>query len=94
MQNGKRKGFGCKVEAQGSQVFCSKGGDVELWLEVIMGSATNNRKGKILKKNLMGRAKDMGGAKITNLAFGGSRMFLTRKDQQCVEVWQGSSREL
>ncbi|KAJ1411799.1 WD40-repeat-containing domain superfamily [Sesbania bispinosa] len=94
MQNGKKEGFGCKVEAQGSQVFCSKGGDVELWSEVIMGSATNNRKGRILKKNLMGRTKDMGGAKITNLAFGGSRMFLTRKDQQCVEVWQGSSREL
>ncbi len=49
---------------------------------------------RIFKKNLMGRVKDMGGVKITNLAFGGSRMFLTRKDQQCVEVWQSSSREL
>ena len=33
------------------------------------------------------------GANITNLAFGGSTMLLTRKDQQCVEVWQSSSRE-
>lgn len=88
--NGKKEGFGCKIETQGNQVFCTKGGDVELWSEIIMGSSNN----RIFKKNLMGRVQDMGGAKITNLAFGGSRMFLTRKDLQCVEVWQSSSREL
>lgn len=88
--NGKKEGFGCKIETQGNQVFCTKGGDVELWSEIIMGSSNN----RIFKKNLMGRVQDMGGAKITNLAFGGSRMFLTRKDMQCVEVWQSSSREL
>lgn len=96
--NGKKEGIGCKVETQGNQVFCTKGGDVELWSEVIMGNAKKNGESgledRIFKKNMMGRVKDMGGAKITNLAFGGSRMFLTRKDQQCVEVWQGSSREL
>ncbi|CAK8574520.1 unnamed protein product [Lathyrus sativus] len=63
-------------------LFCSKGGDVELWSEIIMGSSND----RIFKKNLMGRGQDIGGAKITNLAFGGSRMFLTRKDLQCVEV--------
>ncbi|TKY60640.1 BTB/POZ domain-containing protein [Spatholobus suberectus] len=88
--NGKREGIGCKIETQGNQVFCTKGGDVELWSEVVMGSGNA---GRIFKKNLMGRVRDMGGAKITNLAFGGSTMFLTRKDQQCVEVWQSSSRE-
>ncbi|WJX48016.1 hypothetical protein P8452_34635 [Trifolium repens] len=88
--NGKKEGFGCKIETQGNQVFCTKGGDVELWSEIIMGSSNN----RIFKKNFMGRVQDMGGAKITNLAFGGSRMFLTRKDLQCVEVWQSSSREL
>lgn len=88
--NGKKEGFGCKIETQGNQVFCTKGGDVELWSEIIIGSSNN----RIFKKNLMGRVQDMGGAKITNLAFGGSRMFLTRKDLQCVEVWQSSSREL
>ncbi|KAK7251335.1 hypothetical protein RIF29_34432 [Crotalaria pallida] len=100
--NGKKEGNGCKVETQGNQVFCTKGGDVELWSEVIMGNGKKNKEGgveeeggrRIFKKNLMGRVKDMGGGRITNLAFGGSRMFLTRKDQQCVEVWQGSSREL
>ncbi|KAG5041459.1 hypothetical protein AAZV13_05G177700 [Glycine max] len=88
--NGKKEGFGCKIETQGNQVFCTKGGDMELWSEVVMGSGNS---GRIFKKNLMGRVRDMGGAKITNLAFGGSTMFLTRKDQQCVEVWQSSSRE-
>ena len=55
----------------------------------VMGSGNSRR----IFKNLMGRVSDMGGANITNLAFGGSTMFLTRKDQQCVEVWQSSSRE-
>lgn len=90
VMNGKKEGFGCKIETQGNQVFCSKGGDVELWSEIIMGGSSN----RIFKKNLMGRGQDIGGAKINNLAFGGSRMFLTRKDLQCVEVWQSSSREL
>lgn len=90
VNNGKKEGFGCKIETQGNQVFCTKGGNVELWSEVIMG---NGNAGRIFKKNLMGRVRDMGGAKITNLAFGGSTMFLTRKEQQFVEVWQSSSRE-
>ncbi|RDY00462.1 BTB/POZ domain-containing protein, partial [Mucuna pruriens] len=79
--NGKKEGFGCKIQTQGNQVFCTKGGDLELWSEVVMGS------NRIFKKNLMGRVTDMGGAKITNFSFGGSTMFLTRKDQQCVEYY-------
>ncbi|GLT69012.1 hypothetical protein SLA2020_411980 [Shorea laevis] len=66
--NGKKEGVGCKIESHGNQVFCSKGGDIELWTE------------------------DMGGSKINNLAFGGNKMFVTRKDQQNVEVWQSSGR--
>lgn len=98
--NGKKEGIGCKVEDQGNQVFCSKGGDIEMWSEIIMGSAKNGKeeeedrlRGRIFRKNLMGRVKDMGGPKITNLAFGGNKMFLTRKDQQYVEVWQSSTKE-
>ncbi|KAK7358604.1 hypothetical protein VNO77_00538 [Canavalia gladiata] len=96
VMNGKREGFGCKIETNGSQVFCTKGGDVELWSEVVMGLRYPSHclEDRIFKKNLMGRVRDMGGAKITNLAFGGSRMFLTRKDHQCVEVWQSSSTQL
>ncbi|KAL3645676.1 hypothetical protein CASFOL_010856 [Castilleja foliolosa] len=89
--NGKKEGFGCKVESHGNQVFCSKGGDVELWSEVLVGSVEKSEneflRGRVFRKNLMGRVKDMGGNRVTNLSFGGSKMFVTRKDQQCVEVW-------
>nr|GEZ35796.1 heat shock cognate 70 kDa protein-like [Tanacetum cinerariifolium] len=37
-------------------------------------------------------SKDTEGTRITNLAIGGNKMFITRKDQQCVEVWQSSVR--
>nr|GEU35160.1 putative heat shock protein 70 family, peptide-binding domain protein [Tanacetum cinerariifolium] len=36
-------------------------------------------------------SKDTGGTRITNLAIGG-KMFITGKDQQCVEVWQSTVR--
>ncbi|KAL0371831.1 UNVERIFIED_CONTAM: BTB/POZ domain-containing protein [Sesamum calycinum] len=88
--NGKKEGFGCKVESQGNQVFCSKGGNLELWSEILLGTVEKQETGlpeRVFRKNLMGRAKDMGGNRITNVNFGGSKMFLTRKDQQCVEVW-------
>ncbi|KAJ4832980.1 hypothetical protein Tsubulata_021054 [Turnera subulata] len=96
LMNVKKEGAGCKIEAHGNQVFCSKGGDIELWSEVVMGSRRSEDllQDRVLRKNLMGRVKDMGGARITNLAFGGNKMFVTRKDQQSVEVWQSSVRGL
>ncbi|MFQ6644744.1 hypothetical protein Gotur_018948 [Gossypium turneri] len=68
-----------------------KGGDIELWSEVAEG-LEGRLKGRVFRKNVMGRVKAMGGLKVTNLAFGGNKMFVTRKDQQAVEVWQGSTR--
>ncbi|KAH6835333.1 BTB/POZ domain with WD40/YVTN repeat-like protein [Perilla frutescens var. hirtella] len=39
VKNGKkREGLGCKVEAHGNQVFCSRGGSLELWSEVLIAS--------------------------------------------------------
>uniref|UniRef100_A0A5B7B2I2 BTB domain-containing protein n=1 Tax=Davidia involucrata TaxID=16924 RepID=A0A5B7B2I2_DAVIN len=93
--NGKKDGFGCKIENHGNQVFCSKGSDLELWSEVQIGSSKNSEDGledRVFRKNLMGRSKDMGGNRITHLGFGGNKMFMTRKDQQFVEVWQSSVR--
>ncbi|CAL9030156.1 unnamed protein product [Prunus brigantina] len=94
--NGKKEGSGCKIESHGSQVFCSKGGNIELWSEVVVGSKKSSKNGmeddRLFRKNLMGRMKDMGGSRITNMAFGGNKMFMTRKDQQTVEVWQNSAR--
>ncbi|XP_040990304.1 BTB/POZ domain-containing protein At5g41330-like [Juglans microcarpa x Juglans regia] len=91
---GKKEGLCCKVESHGNKVFCSKGGEIELWTEVVMGCSKRSEDGlenRVFRKNLMGRVKDMGAPKITNLAFGGNKMFVTRKDQQNVEVWQISS---
>ncbi|KAL3738158.1 hypothetical protein ACJRO7_019659 [Eucalyptus globulus] len=95
MLNGKKEGVGCKIESHGSQVFCTKKGDIELWSEVLISSQKKSNDGlgeRVFRKNLMGRMKDTGGAKITNLAFGGNKMFVTRKDQQSIEVWQSSVR--
>ncbi|KAL8498462.1 hypothetical protein ACS0TY_021695 [Phlomoides rotata] len=88
--NGKKEGNGCKVDSHGNQVFCSKGGNLELWSEVMINSGIkheNQLPERVFRKNLMGRVKDMGGNRINNFCFGGSKMFVTRKDQQCVEVW-------
>lgn len=82
--NGKKEGAGCRVESHGSQVFCSKGGNLELWSEVLIDDGLPER---VFRKNLMGRARDMGGNRINKLCFGGNKMFVTRKDEQCVEVW-------
>ncbi|XP_065858318.1 BTB/POZ domain-containing protein At5g41330 [Euphorbia lathyris] len=87
----KKEGVGCKIEANGGQVFCSKGGDVELWSEIAMKGKGEDELGvRVFRGNLMGRVKDIGGSRITNMAFGGSKMFMTRKDEQSVDVWQSS----
>ncbi|KAJ0665938.1 putative transcription factor WD40-like family [Helianthus annuus] len=97
--NVKKEGIGCKIESHGNQVFSSKEGELELWSEVLMGSSSaatgrNGEEERIFKKNVLGRSKDIGGNRITNLGFGGNKMFVTRKDQQCVEVWQSSVRNI
>lgn len=92
--NGKKEGAGCVIQSHGNQVFCSKGGDVELWSEVLMSSYVTREDGlgeeRVFRRNMVGRVKDMGGGRIRSLGFGGNKMVLSRKDQQCVEVWQSS----
>lgn len=93
--NGKKEGAGSKIDSHGNQVFCSKGGNLELWSEVLMGYTRKSEDGlqeRVYRRNLMGRVKDMEGSKITHFSFGGNKMFVTRKDQQSVEVWQSSVR--
>ncbi|EEF51208.1 BTB/POZ domain-containing protein At5g41330 [Ricinus communis] len=93
--NVKKEGLGCKIESHGNQVFCSKVGDVEVWSEVAMNSSKKGEDelpNRVFRRNLMGRVKDTGGSRITKLAFGGNKMFMTRKDHQSVEVWQSSVR--
>ncbi|KAF5772433.1 hypothetical protein HanRHA438_Chr13g0587611 [Helianthus annuus] len=52
----------------------------------------NGKDERVFRKNLFGRTKDVGGNRVTNLGFSGSKMFVTRRDQQCVEVWESSRR--
>ncbi|GKB65499.1 hypothetical protein Tco_0921685 [Tanacetum coccineum] len=95
LANVKKEGFGCKIESHGNQVFCSKAVELELWSEVLMSSSTTtskNGKEERVFKNILGRSKDIGETRITNLAIGGNKMFITTKDQKCVEVWQSSVR--
>ncbi|KAJ8642902.1 hypothetical protein MRB53_004650 [Persea americana] len=95
VSNGKKEGSNCKIQGHGRQVFCSKGGDLELWSEVEMGSYRNGEDGlgeRVFRRNLMGRLKDSGGCRVTQMAFGGNKMVLARKDQQSVEVWQSYVR--
>ncbi|KAL3833480.1 hypothetical protein ACJIZ3_008216 [Penstemon smallii] len=90
LANGKKEGYGCKINTHGNQVLCSKGNNLELWSEVLFGSTQkqgDNLSERVFKKNLMGRSNDIGGSRITNFDFGGNKMYVTRKDQQCVEVW-------
>ncbi|KAH0641707.1 hypothetical protein KY290_033308 [Solanum tuberosum] len=93
--NGKKEGIGCKIESHGSQVFCTKGGNVELWSEVLIDGSIKVRfgsEGRVFRKNYMGRAKDFCGNRITHFSFGGNRMFVTRKDQQFVEVEKAAKK--
>lgn len=92
-----RRGVGCKIESYGNHVFCSsKGSGIELWSEVITGLLGNASRDvseeRVFRKNSFGKLADSGENKIIGLAFGGNRMFVTRKDQQSVEVWQSPSR--
>ncbi|CAA7040355.1 unnamed protein product [Microthlaspi erraticum] len=88
-----RKGVGCKIESYGNHVFCSKGSGIELWSEVITGLVGNASRDvseeRVFRKNRLGGE---GEKKVTGLVFGGNRMFVSRKDQQCIEVWQSPSR--
>lgn len=92
-----REGLGCLVECYGEKVFVSRGGDVEIWSEVVMGDGIRrNEDGigvgeRVMRRNVMGRREDLGGKKIVKLGFGGRRMVVVRKEQHCVEIWDTSS---
>ncbi|WOK95878.1 BTB/POZ domain-containing protein [Canna indica] len=96
--NGKKEGSGSRIESYGRHVFCSKGGDVEMWTEVLMGVVPSTRiedglQGeRVMKRNFMGGLQASEEKKINLLGFGGNRMVVARKDDQCVEVWESSVR--
>ncbi|KAJ0859685.1 putative chromatin remodeling & transcription regulator BTB-POZ family [Helianthus annuus] len=88
-----KRGLVARLKLMGIKFFVCKQEKLELWSEVLMGSS-NDGKDRIFRKNVLGRVKDWVGKRITNMGFGGNKMFVTRKDEQCVEVWQSSVRRL
>ncbi|KAJ4805627.1 BTB/POZ domain-containing protein [Rhynchospora pubera] len=81
----KKEGLGCKMECYEKNVFVSREGEVEMWSQAAMAEEEQ----KVMKRNFMGRGKEgEDKKKITQLAFGGNRMILARKDEMCLEVWQ------
>ncbi|XP_078429306.1 BTB/POZ domain with WD40/YVTN repeat-like protein [Wolffia australiana] len=92
----KKEGAGCKIGSHGGQVFCARAAEVEMWSEVVV-NGWDRQEGapaaeRVMRKNLLGRAKDSAAGKIELMAFGGSRMVIARKAQQSVEIWESSSR--
>ncbi|KAK1261177.1 BTB/POZ domain-containing protein [Acorus gramineus] len=93
---GGKEGSGCRVECYGGHVFVSRSGDVEMWSEVVVKGGLNCGLGgdeRVMRRNVIGRRRGDGAGKgrIGEMGFGGSRMVLARKGEQCVEVWEGGS---
>ncbi|KAJ6850577.1 BTB/POZ domain-containing protein-like [Iris pallida] len=95
-------GKGCLIGCHADKVFVSRGGDLEVWSEVVMGGGgvrvgedgvgPNER---VMRRNVLGRREDLSGRngrkRIVRMGFGGRRMVVVRKDEeQCVEVWESS----
>ncbi|PKA56471.1 BTB/POZ domain-containing protein [Apostasia shenzhenica] len=85
---GKKEGKGCRIESEGRQVFCSRGGEVEMWSEVAMAEAPPPDEKKVMRRNVLGRAHEKGGGRILLMGFGGKRMAVGRSGESSVEVWE------
>ena len=65
---GRRRVLIPRFRAMGGRFFCRKGGDLELWFEVEMGTYRNGEDGlgeRVFRRDLMGRLKDIGGCRVT-----------------------------
>ncbi|CAN6468951.1 unnamed protein product [Victoria cruziana] len=94
-KDGKREGLHCKLVSHGSHVFCSRGGDVELWSEVLMAHANQGKiEERVFRRNTLGTANSKQKSRITHLDFGGNRLVLARKDEQMIEIWQSPAANL
>lgn len=72
------------------QVFCSRGGDLEVWAEVPLQLGPDEKFWETsFRRNFVDQRRSMGaGYAITAMAIGGDRLFVTRKELQGVEVWE------
>ncbi|MCO5561608.1 hypothetical protein L7F22_015229 [Adiantum nelumboides] len=74
----------------GKQVFCSRGGDLEVWAEVPLQLGPDEKFWETsFRRNFVDQRRSMGaGYAIIAMAIGGNRLFVARKELQGVEVWE------
>lgn len=74
----------------GKQVFCSRGGDLEVWAEVPVRLEPDEEYWETsFRRNYVDQRRNMGeGYAISAMATGGNRLFVARKELQGVEVWE------
>ncbi|KAH9316529.1 hypothetical protein KI387_025156 [Taxus chinensis] len=82
-----------KLLGYGKQIFCSRGGDLEVWSEVplVTASAGLNEKEyweTSFRRNFIEHSRRHAGQEVTALAAGGDRLFVAREEMQGVEVWE------
>lgn len=78
------------LTVSGKQVFCSRGGDLEVWNEVPLQPEANKVDMEAsFRRNYVDQRRNMGtGHTITAMATGGNRLFIARKELQGVEIWE------
>lgn len=91
--NSNESGLDSKLLCYNKQIYCSHGGDLEVWSEVPLAGAQAPLEDKeywetSFRKNYVEHSRRHGGHDITHLDAGGQRLFVARKEMQGVEVWE------
>eukprot|EP00249_Psilotum_nudum_P017680 c26438_g1_i1 orf=319-1764(-) len=91
-------GIDNKLLSYNKQLYCSHGGDLEVWSELPMASACLDLAEKeywetSFRRNFVEHSRRHGGHEITHMEAGGNRLFVARKEMQGVEVWE-TAREV
>lgn len=78
------------LAVSGRQVFCSRGGDLEVWNEVPLQLPADKEYWETaFRRNYVDQRRNMGtGHTIKAMTIGGNRLFLSRTELQGVEVWE------
>lgn len=78
------------LAVNGRQVFCSRGGDLEVWAEVPLQLGPEEKYWETaFRRNFVDQRRSMGsGYGIKAMAIGGNRLFVIRKELQGVDVWE------
>ncbi|GLJ38904.1 hypothetical protein SUGI_0793050 [Cryptomeria japonica] len=82
-----------KLLGYGKQIFCSRGGDLEVWSEVPLAAASAGLNEKeywetSFRRNFIEHGRRHTGQEVMALAGGGDRLFVARAEMQGVEVWE------